>query len=119
MKKADFMEKLGHIISRVDFGGDMSGLGYDKAAEFVWAELTKLGIKPPPVSEEMRQCIMHVYYAGYTFNQWDEDLEKDQQVMETKKRREAADKVTPAESVALIQEHAEGRRKRAEGRRKK
>lgn len=45
------------------------------------------GMAPPCVSEEDRQAIMHVYYAGYTFHQWDEDLEKDEKVMSAKQRR--------------------------------
>lgn len=55
--------------------------------EQILAIVENLGMKPPSVDELKRQAIVDVYYAGYTFNQWDEDFEKDEKVMEAYKRR--------------------------------
>lgn len=50
------------------------------------------GIKPPALSSDKCQAIMDVYYAGYTFNQWDEDFEKDEKANVALKRRKEAEK---------------------------
>lgn len=47
----------------------------------------KYGMLPPSVDEDKCQAIMDIYYAGYTFNQWDEDYGKDDKVMAAYKRR--------------------------------
>jgi hypothetical protein len=49
-----------------------------------------LEMKPPRLPEEDCQAIMHVYYAGYTFYQWEEDAAKDEKVQEAKDRRRVA-----------------------------
>jgi hypothetical protein len=56
-------------------------------AESLLNHIEFLGMKPPSVSEEDRQAIISVYYAGYTFNQWDEDLLKDEKVQAARLRR--------------------------------
>jgi hypothetical protein len=64
--------------------------GYISPKQFVEELLDFIeskGMKPPSVSEEDQQAIMSVYYGGYTFNQWDEDLEKDEKVQKMKTRR--------------------------------
>ncbi len=50
------------------------------------------GVKPPTLSHDKCQAIMDVYYAGYTFNQWDEDFEKDEKANLALKRRKEAEK---------------------------
>ena len=71
---------------------DMLNSGYDpnhtehQASEFL-SGLEKLGIKPPRLPEEYCQAIMSVYYAGYSFHQWEEEIEKDEQVMKALNRR--------------------------------
>ena len=62
----------------------------EKLAAEIVEHAIKIGMRPPSVSEEDRQALMTVYYAGYTFNQWDEDLEKDEKVQEAKKRKQEA-----------------------------
>ena len=54
------------------------------------AKLEASGMKPPCLDSDTCQAIMSVYYAGYTLNQWDEDIEKDEEVMAKKKRRAEA-----------------------------
>ena len=45
------------------------------------------GMAPPSVCEDKVQALMHVYYAGYTAHQWDENFEKDEKVMDALRRR--------------------------------
>jgi hypothetical protein len=96
MKRADALAKLKWYIEEQNAGQVCAG----QILNFVEGTL---GLRPPRVSEEDAQAIMHVYYAGYTLNQWDEDIEKDEKVMEAKRRREAAriERSTP-EGRALL-----------------
>lgn len=71
----------------------------DFMASSILNKVEEMGMRPPPVSEEDAQAIMSIYYAGYTLNQWDEDLAKDEQVAEAKKRRAEA-KVTRRAKLA-------------------
>lgn len=56
-------------------------------AEAILNVVEKLGMKPPRVSEEDVQAIISVYYGGYSYNQWDEELEKDTAVQAARERR--------------------------------
>lgn len=84
MKRSEAVKKLEFILNAMKNDKD----NRIKASQIIsYLECDEIGMKPPHVSEEDCQAIMDVYYAGYTFNQWDEDLEKDQKVQESKKRR--------------------------------
>jgi hypothetical protein len=50
----------------------------------------KIGMEPPRLPEDECQALMRVYYSGYTFNQWDEDFEKDEEAVKAKKDRPEA-----------------------------
>lgn len=80
MKRSDMILKLMEIL--VEAPEDV-----EAAADQILARLEKLGMRPPAVDSDKCQALMTVYYAGYTFNQWDEDFEADVAVMEAYKRR--------------------------------
>jgi len=81
----------------------------EEAANDILTGLEKAGMKPPSVSEEDCQALMTVYYAGYTFNQWDEDLEKDEKVQVVKKRRAEWNSKTLEEKKAIRKANAHRR----------
>lgn len=56
--------------------------------------LENSGMKPPRLPEEDCQAIMHVYYGNYTFNQWEEDAEKDEAVQKAKAWRKLTRRIT-------------------------
>jgi len=56
---------------------------------------------------------MQIYYAGYTFNQWEEEAEKDEKVMEVLRERQRRANLTPAERKAERIARMEARRKNA------
>lgn len=56
-------------------------------AENLLGHLEQAGIKPPRLSEDHCQAIMSVYMGGFSFNQWAEDFEKDEKVVEVLKKR--------------------------------
>jgi hypothetical protein len=37
-----------------------------------------IGMRPPELDEDKCQALIHIYYGGFTYNQWDEDFEKDE-----------------------------------------
>jgi len=74
MKRSDFIEKI-----RASMGG--------LDAEEVLSKIESLGMKPPCLPENHCQAIMDVYYAGYTFNKWEEDFEKDDKLVKALERR--------------------------------
>ena len=51
-------------------------------------EFVERHMRPPRCREDLAQGMIHVYYAGYTLNKWDEDVEKDEKVMEVVRLRE-------------------------------
>lgn len=55
--------------------------------EHILSMLEGHGMKPPTLPEDYCQAIMDVYYGGYSFNQWEEEIEKDEKVMEAYNRR--------------------------------
>lgn len=57
------------------------------SAEQALSMLEDFGMKPPTLPEDYCQAIMHVYYGGCSFNQWEEEIEKDEKVMEAYNRR--------------------------------
>jgi len=57
------------------------GMNYDQAKRHLTFLEKELKMAPPSLPEEYCQAIMHVYQDCYTFNQWEEDIEKDTKVM--------------------------------------
>ena len=57
-------------------------------ANYLLTKIEEQGMKPPSLSEDQCQALMDVYYAGYSFNQWDDDFEKDTKVMAALKKRQ-------------------------------
>lgn len=62
--------------------------------------LEEAGMKPPRLPEEICQAIMHIYYAGYSLYQWEEDILKDEKVVEELERRRAWAALSPEEKRA-------------------
>lgn len=67
------------------------------------------GMRPPRLPEEYCQAIMRVYCAGYTLHQWEEEIEKDEKVMESLKRRRELDAMTPEQRKELRRQSRERR----------
>ncbi len=86
MRKTDAIQSFASFLD--DKGVNRSER--EKLAAEIVAHALKIGMRPPSVSEEDKQAIMSVYYAGYTFNQWDEDLEKDEKIQGSKRVRQEA-----------------------------
>lgn len=98
MKRSEFIKKLVAKISWLE----NCKLNKEAVGEIL-KEIEKLGMLPPRISEEAAQATMHLYYAGYSLNRWDEDLEKDEAIMAVMKSR--------AEAAKKRQEKVEQRRR--------
>lgn len=84
MKRSEMVQMLKNIV----FMASQDDIHFnDIEASELLNRLEHVGMKPPRLPEEYCQAIMTVYYAGFSFYQWEEDVEKDVQVMETLKRR--------------------------------
>lgn len=109
MKRSEMIKELEKIFDIPRYPKDKT-----LTAKYVLDTIEKLGMKPPSVSEEDAQAIMRVYIGG-NFNQWDEDIAKDQKVQESKRRWNEARadkrplKVRLAESRAKIKAEHEKR----------
>ena len=89
MKRTEMIENIAASLSIMDTLQD-EPLGthfYLNDADTLLKKLEALGMKPPRLPEEYCQAIMHIYYAGYTFNQWEEEIVKDEKVMAEVERR--------------------------------
>lgn len=82
MKRSDAVSNIKAIVNNMS---DFDITTY--AAENLLTKLEEMGMKPPTLPEDYCQAIMHVYYGGYSFNQWEEDIEKDERIMEAYNRR--------------------------------
>jgi hypothetical protein len=72
--------------------------------------LHNLGMRPPYVGQEFANALTSIY-MGADYYQWEEDVEKDEQVMEhVKKHRELA-AMTPEQREARRESFREARRK--------
>jgi hypothetical protein len=54
---------------------------------------------------------MHIYYAGYSLYEWEEDALKDEKVVEEIKRRAEYNALTPEQRRAKREELREARRR--------
>jgi len=63
------------------------GMNYDQANRHLTFLEKELKMVPPSLPEEYCQAIMHVYQDFYTFNQWEEEIEKDTKVMAALEKR--------------------------------
>lgn len=104
MKRSEMVD----IINNQMFGGSSNPDHVNQCVALLNV-IEKAGMAPPSVSEEDRQAIMHVYYMGYTFHQWDEELAKDEKVQEAKKKRAEYKALTPEERKARRQKWRESR----------
>lgn len=57
--------------------------------EYILDDLLFHGFRPPVLPEEIQQAIMHIYYAGYTLNQFEEDALMDPLIAAELQRRRA------------------------------
>jgi len=86
MKREEMLSKIHRFLTDHQIQFKYADSSQDMANKFL-SLMEEAGMKPPHVSEEDAQAILHVYYGGYSLYQWDEDLEKDEKVMEMKTRR--------------------------------
>lgn len=84
MKRSEMVQTLTDFLENSDID-----VVYEEV-EIILRFLEAQGMKPPRLPEDTCQAILNVYYAGYSLNQWEEDIEKDAAVMEMKARREKA-----------------------------
>jgi hypothetical protein len=91
MKRSDFLKELYDSVDRFHDSNSTQNM-----VDYLLDECERLGMRPPRVSEEDAQALMHVYYGGYSLNQWDEDLAKDEKVADMKQRRHKAKEVRMA-----------------------
>lgn len=68
---------------------EQGGMTLEEAATDILNRLEKAGMAPPGVSNDYGQALSHVYIYP-DFNQWDEDVEKDEKVMAALKSRQEA-----------------------------
>ena len=80
MKRTDFLLKLENILI------ELPAHDVALAAEELLARIEKLGMRPPDTNDVYSDAIVSVYiYPNY--NQWDEDVEKDEKIMSEVRRR--------------------------------
>ena len=78
MKRSEMVGKVKNLVYMAN-PEDLI-LTDDEASQLLQG-LEDAGMKPPALPEDYCQAIMQVYYAGYTFNKWEEDVVKDEEVM--------------------------------------
>lgn len=83
MKREEMLLKIQEIL--VEQSEDMT---LEDAAEDILTRLEKAGMRPPMLPENYCQAIMDIYIGGYSKNQWEENVQKDEKVMNALKRRE-------------------------------
>jgi hypothetical protein len=89
VRRDDFRKKVAEFLESDRFQGALRKRhGYadsDPAEELL--SFFEGVMRPPRCREDLAQGMMSVYYAGYTLNKWDEEVEKDEKVMEAVERR--------------------------------
>lgn len=98
MKRSEMIDRLAKWLDLSESTVLMNG--NDGKAKQLLDQLEAWGMKPPALSEEYQQGILHTYYAGYSLYQWDEDIANDKKVMEFVEKRRALKKMTPKERRA-------------------
>jgi hypothetical protein len=77
-----------HTFKTVDaFSGDVMMTRDEGELLLNWLE-NEIGMKPPKLPEDYCQAIMDVYMGGSP-NKWEEDIEKDVKVQQSRARRAA------------------------------
>lgn len=110
MKRNEMLEYIRELLRPVTMS-TYNEENLNKLANDFLTNIEKKGMKPPSVSEEDCQALMHVYMAGYTFNQWDEELAKDEKVQEHKTRKVEWDSKTLEEKKAIRKSRRDARLK--------
>ena len=77
MKRDEMLELISNLPLNQDTGFCLSL----HEADVLLTQLENIGMKPPSLAEDKCQALTRVYYAGHTYNQWDEDFEKDEKAM--------------------------------------
>lgn len=84
MKRTEAIQKIKDLLN----GGFDPNHTDEQANNFLIELQDTMGMKPPRLPEIYCQALMSVYMAGYTFYQWEEDIEKDAAVMAVVKRKQ-------------------------------
>jgi len=84
MKRSKMVEQLCEPIT-VEGLGNLHLLPAE--ADAILGLLEQLGMKPPTLPEDHCQAILQIYYGNYTFNQWEEDFDKDTKAVDALQRR--------------------------------
>lgn len=79
------LSKLTDIIH--EFRRNTVGVPSTELAEKVLTEIEVAGMMPPRLDEDKCQALMHLYYAGFTLYQWDEDFTKDEKAVAAYEKR--------------------------------
>lgn len=87
MKRSEAVKKLAELFEEHSNNQQYKGYSHEGLADTFLQLAEQIGMKPPCLPEEYCQGIMSIYYAGYTFYQWDEDIQKDVAVMKAVERR--------------------------------
>ena len=86
MNKNEMVKIMWDFIESVEFDCDCYMTENDTAE--LLEKMLEAGMLPPRLPGPYCQAIMDIYYGGYSFNQWEEDVQKNEQVMASKARRE-------------------------------
>lgn len=87
MKRTKMLDRLENIINQYRINDELTAADSEALAHRILDYVEELGMKPPPVDFDTQQAIMQVYYGGYSYYQWDEDVAKDEKVMDALSRR--------------------------------
>lgn len=111
MKRDDFIMQLAKLKYKSDQNEFMPNWedcpysyarGYINDAEIWLRQCESLGMKPPCLDEDKCEALEQTYVFGGNPYQWDEDFEKDENVMVTYKRRMEFKGLSPTERVQKL-----------------
>jgi len=74
----------------------------DEMYSNILRDMEKAGMRAPTLPEDMCQAILHIYYAGYSLNIWEEEFYKDSKAVAELERRQAYAALTPEQRVERI-----------------
>lgn len=91
MKRPEMLERLKARLNHIKGGKPDTGEElYPNDEYLVWAlldEVEKAGMRPPCLPDQYCQAL-HDVYVYPNLNQWEEEVEQDQKVMDRVKKRE-------------------------------
>jgi len=107
MKRIEMLEILKQILE-----SECNEKFKQDSLDRILSAIERAGMEPPHISQDATQAAIHLYYGGFSYNQWDEDLLKDQKLQDEIKRREEWNKKSLEEKRAIRQAMREARHKK-------